>query len=115
MQDTQLNDDDRKQCVFLAVYMKIGGNHWIRTGKPEIDIDPPGEDIPAIYKNPQLKELEGMERPIVEVRVYDPEAVGSQDDCLGRWQAAAVRCDEALKDKYPDDVIQDDVSKWSPY
>ena len=111
MSEPRLTDEQIRRCVFTQTYTKIGADQF-RRGKPYIDYDLPGDDLPETYRTPVVEIIgENMSLPDlpvgaqVLVRLYDRQAVNASairgayepGDLLGQFEDAQHECDEELR------------------
>ena len=122
MEQQELTEEQKRRCVFLQRYRKIGPDQFVRK-KPEMDITLPGDDLPERYRDPiitpdaaSLDELPAGSE--VQVRVYDEKAISpygtrgrfERGDLLEDITDAQTRCDDALK--ATGGLILDDLSRY---
>jgi len=108
-------DDDKKCCVFRALYEKVGSRQWKRVGKPAIKVLEEGDTCDN-YRTPVVIDLTNAPNawpPRVEILVHDENAVDlTRDDLLGKYESAAHRCDRILQERFAEDVILEGFSDW---
>jgi len=109
MEQQKLTEEEKRRCVFLQPYRKIGRDQF-RREKPEMDISQEGDDLPERFRDPVVtpdaaaldKLPDGSE---VQVRVYDEKAINpygegglfERGDLLGDITDVQERCDDALE------------------